>query len=244
MCRWSLIASKLPGRTDNEIKNHWNAHLKKRLYALGIDPKTHKPFPRSNAFDREIKRNARCNLETCVSSKANVFESSLRHPKVIILGKGMNEFENYATQNHETCLLMHSNINGGNITVNCLDSSQTRECINNIEMPLQKIGSTKEISEVDFNDHGLLSRPLHCTSFPSLGGIHEVQTGEWTSTFPTMSSIDPSSYSTWGILENDYIWDQIDMLHGLEGNAIVVSSSPCNVENSITQLDDLWGSCP
>ncbi|KAK1419169.1 hypothetical protein QVD17_28329 [Tagetes erecta] len=27
--RWSLIAAKLPGRTDNEIKNYWNAHLQK-----------------------------------------------------------------------------------------------------------------------------------------------------------------------------------------------------------------------
>ncbi|KAD6453287.1 hypothetical protein E3N88_07992 [Mikania micrantha] len=29
--RWSLIATKLPGRTDNEIKNVWHTHLKKRL---------------------------------------------------------------------------------------------------------------------------------------------------------------------------------------------------------------------
>ncbi|XP_073263307.1 transcription factor MYB1-like [Populus alba] len=29
--RWSLIAGRLPGRTDNEIKNYWNSHLSKRL---------------------------------------------------------------------------------------------------------------------------------------------------------------------------------------------------------------------
>ncbi|KAH7833523.1 hypothetical protein Vadar_007141 [Vaccinium darrowii] len=41
--RWSVIASHLPKRTDNEIKNHWNTHLKKRLTKMGIDPVTHKP---------------------------------------------------------------------------------------------------------------------------------------------------------------------------------------------------------
>ncbi|KAK2645170.1 hypothetical protein Ddye_020365, partial [Dipteronia dyeriana] len=46
--RWSLIARRLPGRTDNEIKNYWNTNLSKRK-KLGTDHKSmqklklHKP---------------------------------------------------------------------------------------------------------------------------------------------------------------------------------------------------------
>ncbi|KAK1297436.1 Protein ODORANT1 [Acorus calamus] len=42
--RWSAIAHQLPGRTDNDVKNHWNTKLKKKLTRMGIDPVTHKPF--------------------------------------------------------------------------------------------------------------------------------------------------------------------------------------------------------
>ncbi|KAK2636483.1 hypothetical protein Ddye_031275 [Dipteronia dyeriana] len=29
--RWSLIAGRVPGRTDNQVKNHWNTHLRKKF---------------------------------------------------------------------------------------------------------------------------------------------------------------------------------------------------------------------
>ncbi|KAI7748954.1 hypothetical protein M8C21_016641, partial [Ambrosia artemisiifolia] len=36
--RWSAIASRLPGRTDNDIKNHWHVHLKKRVMTDHYNP--------------------------------------------------------------------------------------------------------------------------------------------------------------------------------------------------------------
>ncbi|XP_051125871.1 transcription factor MYB10-like [Andrographis paniculata] len=35
--KWAAIAAKLEGRTDNEIKNHWHAHLKKRIKYTSFD---------------------------------------------------------------------------------------------------------------------------------------------------------------------------------------------------------------
>ncbi|XP_058189597.1 myb-related protein 308-like [Rhododendron vialii] len=42
--KWSLIAARLPGRTDNEIKNYWNTHIRRKLLNRGIDPMTHRPI--------------------------------------------------------------------------------------------------------------------------------------------------------------------------------------------------------
>ncbi|KAG6417174.1 hypothetical protein SASPL_119325 [Salvia splendens] len=50
--RWSLIAGRIPGRTDNEIKNYWNTHLSKKLISQGIDPKTHRPFDPNPSIDQ------------------------------------------------------------------------------------------------------------------------------------------------------------------------------------------------
>ncbi|XP_062228635.1 MYB-like transcription factor ODO1 [Phragmites australis] len=46
---WSKIAARLPGRTDNEIKNHWNTHIRKKLLRMGIDPVTHLPLQEAPA---------------------------------------------------------------------------------------------------------------------------------------------------------------------------------------------------
>lgn len=54
--RWAAIAAQMPGRTDNEIKNLWNTHLRKRLLSIGIDPQTHEPTTISSPLVGPLKR--------------------------------------------------------------------------------------------------------------------------------------------------------------------------------------------
>ncbi|XVE60487.1 hypothetical protein DITRI_Ditri05aG0133000 [Diplodiscus trichospermus] len=67
--KWSAIATHLPGRTDNEIKNFWNTHLKKKLIQMGIDPTTHQP--RTDIFASLPQLIALANLRDLLESTAH-----------------------------------------------------------------------------------------------------------------------------------------------------------------------------
>lgn len=69
--KWSLIAGRLPGRTDNEIKNYWNTHIKRKLISRGIDPHSH----------RQLNSNAAAAATAPASGPANIdFRNSTPPP--------------------------------------------------------------------------------------------------------------------------------------------------------------------
>uniref|UniRef100_A0A1J3D047 Myb-related protein Myb4 n=1 Tax=Noccaea caerulescens TaxID=107243 RepID=A0A1J3D047_NOCCA len=64
--RWSAIAAKLPGRTDNEIKNVWHTHLKKRL----------NKFQNSGGDTKDINQTTHEDKESVVVDTTSLQQSS------------------------------------------------------------------------------------------------------------------------------------------------------------------------
>ncbi|KAK4477227.1 hypothetical protein RD792_016442 [Penstemon davidsonii] len=79
--KWSLIAGRLPGRTDNEIKNYWNTHIRRKLMSRGIDPTTHRPINDSASVSQDqIKTISFSNA----NSKAKEEEKNVTSAGIII----------------------------------------------------------------------------------------------------------------------------------------------------------------
>ncbi|XP_030511693.1 transcription factor WER-like [Rhodamnia argentea] len=55
--RWSLIAGRVPGRTDNQVKNHWNTRLCKKLGTGSFKRPRKDPKPKCRAREEQETTN-------------------------------------------------------------------------------------------------------------------------------------------------------------------------------------------
>ncbi|GKE54396.1 transcription factor MYB41-like protein, partial [Tanacetum coccineum] len=112
--RWSAIAARLPGRTDNEIKNYWNTHIRKRLLKNGIDPVTHRP--RLDLMDlSSLLNSASFNLSNLLNIQSLVNPQVLRLAALLASSSNLEQKELFHN-NTTPSMNLNSNEQTANVT--------------------------------------------------------------------------------------------------------------------------------
>ncbi|XP_022777375.1 transcription factor MYB102-like isoform X2 [Durio zibethinus] len=114
--KWSAIAARLPGRTDNEIKNYWNTHIRKRLLRMGIDPVTHSPrldlLDLSSILSSSLYNQSQMNMSRALGVQSFVNPELLRLATSLMSSqtKNQNQNPNFLLQNVEENQLCNSHV--------------------------------------------------------------------------------------------------------------------------------------
>ncbi|XP_059460930.1 transcription factor MYB93 [Corylus avellana] len=188
--KWSAIATHLPGRTDNEIKNFWNTHLKKKLIQMGFDPMTHQP--RTDLFSSLPHLLALANLGDLMEH--HPFDENAVRLQAEAVQLVKLQYLQYLLQSA-------ANITDRETNINLLNSSnpaiKQKPVLNSLQAENPATFSLGNDTTQPLHHPSLLSHlssdpqvPFGFqTSFNSQGDINPPEDSSWLSPFPTTSSL-------------------------------------------------------
>ncbi|KAF3680580.1 Transcription factor MYB28 [Capsicum annuum] len=151
--KWSRIATHLPERTDNEIKNFYNTYLGKKLLKLGIDPKTHKPISHINSliFTPTLRLQAQVTLQAKIQQFLQSRPNSSLNTNLF-----SSIQENFLSNPIQGAIYQFLNCLQPNFTITtpCLDNTTNSlpngysSISNSVEVPSEKINKIETIQKI------------------------------------------------------------------------------------------------
>ncbi|KAG2268666.1 hypothetical protein Bca4012_070936 [Brassica carinata] len=160
--KWSDIARGLPGRTDNEIKNYWNTHIKKRLIKKGVDPVTHKSLISETSKSENLPEilNNQNIIQTTISSNDDLGnnEKVKNEDKKSRLSSArfLNKVANRVGKKINQCVLSEIIGSGGPLTTT---TSVTVDSISDKSMNFSFTPTSYPLNQMTVNDNGNATSP-------------------------------------------------------------------------------------
>ncbi|KAH0984440.1 hypothetical protein GBA52_011617 [Prunus armeniaca] len=139
-------AARLPGRTDNEIKNYWNTHIRKRLLKMGIDPVTH--APRIDLLDlSSILSSYMCNNPAAALLNLSSLLSSTQQQQPLVNPELLRLATNLLSIKQENPELCSQNYNLHDQNQLCNSQQQNSQVLS----PLQSHDQPQDLIQGDFS---------------------------------------------------------------------------------------------
>ncbi|XP_047307609.1 transcription factor MYB41-like [Impatiens glandulifera] len=207
--KWSVIAARLPGRTDNEIKNYWNTHIRKKLLRMGIDPVTH--TPRLDLLDVSSIIGA-----SSQQMMINLSTQSILNPQLLRLAASLlSSRPNQEYQNQQLC---------------SFDQMQQQQQLH--QQLQQQYSNNYLVQTIDHHQH---ETPIHELGFSHVDHHNQLLQEQFSSNPNTFNSygIDGGSYV------NNYLgnlWSENQEIFANNASTSTVLSNSSTPESSSTPL--------